>query len=70
MSGGKSAHVHMRMTPALKESLEQQAKRMHIDLSALISMVLSEWLETRKPAPKNGTTTNEPHEAAAREDTP
>lgn len=62
---GKSANVHMRMTPALKENLLAESKRMNIDLSALISMVMSEWLEGRRP-PSNVTTT-QPHQAAESE---
>lgn len=49
---GKSEHLHMRVAPELKERLTNEAKRMHVDVSALVSMVLSDWLEKRQPPPQ------------------
>lgn len=65
----KAAHLHMRLEQDLKDRISREARRMNIDVSALVSLVLSDWLEKREPPPKNGVGDhNEPHEAAEREE--
>lgn len=40
----KSDTLHMRIDPELKTSLRREARRRSIDVSALVSLVMSEWL--------------------------
>ncbi len=41
----KSAYLHMRVTPELKDAVHAAAKARFIDVSALVSLVLADWLE-------------------------
>lgn len=40
----KSEYMHMRVDPALKAMIREEAKKRHVDSSALVSLILSEWL--------------------------
>lgn len=40
----KSDYLHMRVDPELKAKLQAAARRRHIDTSALVSLVLAEFV--------------------------
>jgi antitoxin component of RelBE/YafQ-DinJ toxin-antitoxin module len=44
----KSDYLHMRIDPELKAEIRNEAKRRHIDASALVSLVMTEWLEKNR----------------------
>lgn len=44
----KSDYLHMRIDPELKKEIRDEAKRRHIDASALVSLVMTEWLERNR----------------------
>lgn len=44
----KSDYIHMRCDPELKAEIRREAKRRHIDSSALVSLVMAEWLERNR----------------------
>lgn len=44
----KSSYLHMRIDPELKQEIKDEAKRRHIDSSALVSLVVTEWLERNR----------------------
>jgi antitoxin component of RelBE/YafQ-DinJ toxin-antitoxin module len=40
----KSDTLHMRIDPELKQKLREEARRRHVDTSALVSIVMTQWL--------------------------
>lgn len=40
----KSEYLHMRIDEDLKAAIRREARRRHIDASALVSLVLGEWI--------------------------
>lgn len=44
----KSDYLHMRIDPDLKSEIKAEAARRHIDTSALVSLVMTEWLERNR----------------------
>lgn len=48
---GKSDQLHMRIAPDLKAEIVAEADRRHIDVSALVSLVLTSWLSRNREKP-------------------
>lgn len=52
----KSDYLHMRIDPELKAEIRSEARRRHIDASALVALVMTEWLERNRKAPVTAST--------------
>lgn len=62
----KSAYLHMRVHPSLRDRLHAEARARLIDTSALVSLVLGEWLEKNARVPQRLVNDGDPADVQGR----
>lgn len=65
----KSAYLHMRVHPSLRDRIQAEARARLIDTSALVSLVLGEWLDANARAPRRLVNGSEPVDVRPPEET-